>query len=532
VRRLWQFALILAVLVVLALLPAIAAADVSGEILTPNGSPLWGVDVHILDATGQVVGLSVPPETDAGGVFTMRFNSAPPLFPLTLTYVSGAGACPDAPFTQVTATQTVPADGVTLTPVTLPVREFCRYDNGAATAYVDEAGGRVLSAPGGVANLAPEIPYGARDLTISYNGAVIGDSKPFLDAYGFGSRVRITAPATPGSGTMIASYTVSTKPYTFTLGTLIVTGGPAPPATSAGSDIEVAIDISGSMNGTDPLFLRRDAVRALLGLVGGNDRLGMFGFDDKFEPVFGLQTVTPANTNALAALADQHILNRGDTDYNVAFTQAYTALTAPSVYDPARPKRVIFLTDGGHNVGSYLNAHMQLASNASGRAWPVCVVQLGALLQPEYVVALLQRIASQTGGQLQSVPLSSGLTDAFRRCLSGATSEQTLVDTSVSFARVGRPKTVTRQITGTPGMAKFFVSFTPGGELTPVLTDPSGRKHTPRAPGRNVVFRHSGTFFLYKVTRPQRGRWTVTMTPTRLVRGVVAARVSVSVGRS
>ena len=152
----------------------------------------------------------------------------------------------------------------------------------------------------------------------------------------------------------------------------------APPATSSGVDVEVVIDISGSMSGTDPQFLRKDAMRALLGLVSKGDRLGAVAFDDEFEPVFDLQSVTDANSGALATLADQHILNRGGTDYNVAFTKGYEGLTLPAVYSPARPKYVIFLTDGAHNASDYNNGHLLMAANPTGR--PVARVRGAARL--------------------------------------------------------------------------------------------------------------------------------------------------------
>ena len=219
----------------------------------------------------------------------------------------------------------------------------------------------------------------------------------------------------------------------------------APPASSKGVDIEVIIDISGSMSGTDPQFLRKDAMRALLGLVGKNDRLGAVGFDDQFEPIFDLQGVTDANSGALASLADQHILDRGGTDYNVAFAKGYEALTAPAVYDAARPKYVIFLTDGGHNASDYNNGHLLMAANPTGRPWPVCAIQLGTQFQPADVVRL-QRIATETGGQYATATTNAALSDDFRRCLGAATNQTTIVDKNVTFKVTGKAKTLTKRI--------------------------------------------------------------------------------------
>src|SRR4029079_19061146 len=133
---------------------------------------------------------------------------------------------------------------------------------------------------------------------------------------GNGYSAQITAPGAGGSGVLTASYAVDCGPLARTFGTLVVIGAiTAPPATSGGVDIEVVVDISGSMSGTDPQFLRKDAMRALLGLVGKKHWLGAVGCDAECEPVFDLQGVTDANSGALASLADQHILDRGGTDY-------------------------------------------------------------------------------------------------------------------------------------------------------------------------------------------------------------------------
>jgi Mg-chelatase subunit ChlD len=524
--------LVAGVLAAVGLLPGSASADVSGTAVTQDGSPLWSVMVYAVDAAGQTLP-SGPGTlyTDAAGAFTLKVPNPAPPFPLTVTYRYGDDGCPDHPGQALTVTRTAAADGVALAPVTFPVPEFCS-NFGSGTAYVDDRAGYIVAAPGDFAEIRLPVPYGTTGLKILYNGAVIGDSKLFEDAYGYAYIALLTAPTVSGSGTMTATYTFGGTAYSRTVGPLVVTGGATRAAASAGADIEVALDISGSMNGTDPAFVRRDAVRALLDLARGNDRLGVFGFDDTFEPIFDLQPVTTGNSATLAALVDQHVIDRGETDYNVAFTHAYSALTANGVFDPSRPKRVIFLTDGAHDVGNYLNQHLLLAANSTARPWPVCVVQLGGSLMPTSATTLLQRIALETGGEFVSLSSPNDLADAFRRCLGAATAQQTLVDESVMFRALVKRKTVTRRITGAPGVATFFVSFAPGGEVTPVLTDPAGRRHTPKAPGKNVIVRRSGTFVLFKVRHPLRGRWTVTMTPSRLSHGVLAARVSVMVGRS
>jgi hypothetical protein len=529
-RSLRRSAIAAAVVAVFAALVPAVSADITGAVASAAGSPLTSVYVRAVDANGASV---TSDYTDAAGRFGLSIYGTP-VFPLTVTY-EYSDPCQSYSAPALTASQAAAADGAVLPTVGLPALEFCAASSSnfgtaaaAPSAYVDPAGGRVLSPAGGIGYLRVPISSSATGLTVLYNGVAIGSSASAT--YG-GYYAQFTAPATGGSGALTASYAEDGVAYSRTLGTLVVIGAVAtPPASSKGVDIEVVVDISGSMSGTDPQFLRKDAMHALLGLVGKNDRLGAVGFDDLFEPIFDLEAVTDANTEALAKLADQHILDRGGTDYNIAFAKGYEALTASPVYDPARPKYVIFLTDGGHNGSDYNNGHLLLAANPTGRPWPVCAVQLGTQFAPEDV-ARLKRIAAETGGQYATAKSNTDLSDAFRRCLGSATNQRTIVDTTVTFKALGKSKQISKKIGGTFSVAKFFVSFTPGGKLIPVLIDPKGVKHTPGSPGKNVVFRRSGTFYLFKVLHPRRGEWSVVMTPKLLVSGALAVRVSVTVPR-
>jgi hypothetical protein len=508
----------------------LASADLTGNVTTASGQPLYNVSVRAVDANGVSSGSDY---TDAAGNYSLYVSTfSPPAFPLTVTY-EYSDPCQSYSVPALTTTQVATANPAALPAIALAGLEFCATSASSfgsaavpSSGYVDPASGRVLSPIGGIAYLRLPIPSSATGLTVFYNGAAIGSSTG--SAYS-GYYAQITAPAVGGSGTLTAGYTVDGVAYARTIGTMIVIGAiTAPPASSKGVDIEVIVDISGSMSGTDPQFLRKDAMRALLGLVGKNDRLGAVGFDDQFEPIFDLQSVTDANSGALASLADQHILDRGGTDYNVAFAKGYEALTAPAAYDAARPKYVIFLTDGGHNASDYNNGHLLMAANPTGRPWPVCAIQLGTQFQPDDVVRL-KRIATETGGAYATATTNAALSDDFRRCLGAATNQTTIVDKNVTFKVTGKAKTLTKRLSAKYGVAKFFVSFTPGGKLVPVLVDPNGKRHTPGTPGKNVVFRRSGTFYLFKVLHPKKGNWSVVMTPKLLVLGKLAARVSVTV---
>jgi von Willebrand factor type A domain len=168
---------------------------------------------------------------------------------------------------------------------------------------------------------------------------------------------------------------------------------------TAATNIEAIIDDSGSMEITDPDKLRVQAMNLLIQTLPKTTTLGAVEFGSGFEGIEGIVEATPAaNTlfppepigpNAAAmsgALSTNINADNGATDYNAAFAKA----DADNPNSQAR----IFLTDGGHDVGAYNEAH--LAHNV-----PTYVVGIGLLAGSDK--ARLKKIASDTGGQVYEV---------------------------------------------------------------------------------------------------------------------------------
>jgi len=124
----------------------------------------------------------------------------------------------------------------------------------------------------------------------------------------------------------------------------------------AAKAVELIIDDSGSMSGTDPGGLRSDAVRLLLAKPRNVGRtFGAVEFGELGGELFPPQVVAdPAQDRVqrdelYAVLAKTVAADNGGTDYNAGFAAASSAL-------PDADAR-IFLTDGEHNVGRYDNGH-------------------------------------------------------------------------------------------------------------------------------------------------------------------------------
>ncbi len=179
---------------------------------------------------------------------------------------------------------------------------------------------------------------------------------------------------------------------------------------SRATNIEAIIDDSGSMSFTDGNRLRVEGLDLLINSLSPGTVLGAveFGGNSFDSSAVVADTVFPpeavgANATAMKVALDQKIhADNGETDYNAAF--------AKSDADNPTASARIFLTDGGHDVGTYNNGHLV-------HRVPTYVIGFSPGILGSTDGARLQRIATDTGGtfyrltdssQLQSVINSIG----------------------------------------------------------------------------------------------------------------------------
>jgi hypothetical protein len=171
---------------------------------------------------------------------------------------------------------------------------------------------------------------------------------------------------------------------------------PQPIATSAACtpavNVEAIIDDSGSMSITDPNRLRVRGLDLLMRNLSPTVFLGAVEFGSVATTVFPPRTIGPNRAANLAALFKVVKADDGSTDYNAAFAKA----TADNPFAPAR----IFLTDGGHNAGTYNNGH--LSPNV-----PTYVVGFADALTSATDRARLKQIASDTHGKFYPLKTSN-----------------------------------------------------------------------------------------------------------------------------
>ena len=229
------------------------------------------------------------------------------------------------------------ADGTTGLPVTIDLLDFCVGQKSFsapagspdATALIDGARRRIVGGLGAVAFVRVRYSSSAGTdprITLQDGTRV---SAPLTSSF---DDLQLTAPAAGYDGPLLFVYDTSGGPVSRNMGTLTSRIATIqPPSTGVPYDVEAIVDVSGSMGGTDPKFLRKDALNLLADLSGTADGLGAVGFDDEYQPIFDLtQTTSQAIVNQLKAKVKTQVINRGSTDYNVGMDRAFDALTDPA----------------------------------------------------------------------------------------------------------------------------------------------------------------------------------------------------------
>ncbi|HXS47500.1 MAG TPA: VWA domain-containing protein [Solirubrobacterales bacterium] len=166
------------------------------------------------------------------------------------------------------------------------------------------------------------------------------------------------------------------------------------------NNIEAIVDDSGSMSITDEGRLRVQAMNLLIGTLSPKAQLGAVEFGSGFGETPAAETLFPPelvgpNASAMRTALDQKIkADNGATDYNGAFAKA-------DADNPKADARV-FLTDGGHIVGTYNEAHL-------GHKVPTYVIGFGTGISSSTDEQRLKKIASDTGGKYFPVGEASDL---------------------------------------------------------------------------------------------------------------------------
>ena len=535
-KRLGQLKLAVVTGVIVLAGSSVANATITGTVRNTAAVPLDGVSLELLAANGTNAGFG---SSNADGTFTLTPPGTGGPFKVRATESDGCRTIDD-PARSQTADSAAVIDGSAGVAVTIDIRDFCTGSRPFSlttlpdpTGLVDGAARRIVGAPGAIVYVRVHVPsFGATNQRITLqDGTQV--SAPQANTF---DDLQLTAPAAGYSGPLKFSFDTGTGTVTRDMGTLTAAAFTIqPPSPGVPYDVEAIVDISGSMSSSDPKFLRKDALNLLGDLSGTADGLGAVGFDNEYQPIFDLtQTTSQAIVNQLKARVKNQVINRGSTDYNIGMDKAWDALNAPGV-NPAKPKMIIFLTDGGHNAGEYNNGHLRFAApglfnGVTQRSWPVCAVQLGlkSAFQAADVVRL-KRIASDTGGKYFATQSSASLNDIYFKCRGQSTGQQAILSKSVVFTKGGQQRQFSRRLAKRLRQATFFVNSGGTFRFQMTLIDPKGHRFTRTTRRSGLVFRTGTTFQFFRITRPLAGNWRIIVKSIKITDVTGRGQVTISV---
>ncbi len=220
--------------------------------------------------------------------------------------------------------------------------------------------------------------------------------------------------------------------------------GPADPDCRPASNVQAIIDDSGSMRRSDPHRLRVSALTALIASPASQGRtLGATSFGTRAWRLFSPAHIGARGSMMRSALERRIRANDGETNYNAAFASA-------KQQNPTADAR-IFLTDSGHNVGRYRNAHHG--------GPPTYVVGLGRKLRGREDRVQLQKIASSTGGRYYRSVDDSSLTPTLADIENRLNCQGVSRRVTSSFTREGVERTQTVSIAPTTQVIDVRVSW-------------------------------------------------------------------------
>jgi von Willebrand factor type A domain len=302
--------------------------------------------------------------------------------------------------------------------------------------------------------------------------------------------------------------------------------------TSAGcvpaADIEAIVDDSGSMAITDQNRLRVQGMDLLIDTLPARVQLGAVEFGSGFEEVpaadtiFPPEPVGPNGTSMRALLAKVIHADNGATDYNSAFAKA-------DADNPGSDARV-FLTDGGHDVGTYEEAH--LTHNV-----PTYVIGFSTGVSLTEDRQRLEKIAADTGGQffqLNDAAQLQSVMNTVGAALSCQTPPQQFVDAlksgqtkSHSVAVGAATKSLQIALTWASPRDRFRLSHL----RLIVRGRVVGAAPRPHVARLRVHRTASSTFLLVKVSGLRRGRLRFSVSAARIRSGAPRVRLTTQVGR-
>lgn len=266
-------------------------------------------------------------------------------------------------------------------------------------------------------------------------------------------------------------------------------------ARAANADVRVLIDVSGSMQQTDPQNLRRPALRLVSELLPAGTRAGVWLFGGSADELVAIGTVDEAwRDSARERIASIH--SRGQYTHIEAALDAATAGWETETEHPER--HIVLLTDGrvdvSANAAESAASRSRLLSGVLERLRSYGARVHAVALSDDVDHELLDVLTATTGGLLESAATAAELQRVFLYML-----EQSAAPVTVPLEG--------RRFTIDDSVSELTLLVFRGDEETLQLYPPDGDAIAADTARDDVNWLHAMGYDLVTVKSPAPGEW-------------------------
>lgn len=262
-------------------------------------------------------------------------------------------------------------------------------------------------------------------------------------------------------------------------------------------DIRIVIDVSGSMQKTDPNNLRAPALRMLNGLIPTGSKAGVWTFGRYVNMEVKWGRVDKA-WRELADHGADRIHSRGQyTNIESALERASTGWGKA---DPSTRRNLILLTDGKVDVSRDAEKNAQSRTNVLDKSLPELIrqgVKVHAIaLSDQTDETLLKSLALKTQGSFEVAKTADDLQRIFLRMFERAVKPDTVPLNDNKFTIDGSISELT------------LLAFRKTDKES-ILVQPDGVRHSESKHAGNVKWRFEKGYDLVTVSKPVAGVWVL-----------------------
>jgi Mg-chelatase subunit ChlD len=287
---------------------------------------------------------------------------------------------------------------------------------------------------------------------------------------------------------------------------------------SAGMDIVIVIDTSGSMKSTDANGVTLEAAKLFIDMMEcSGSRVGLVSFSNTLGTVYPLTEINQTSDKDAIKSAIDALTYTGDTDIGQAAQKAVELLNLAT--DVGNKKGILFFTDGEIDLDnnskvesqaeqdSRTNAENATATAASSQI-PIYTIGLNA--NGNVDTELIQKMSLDTAGKNYIVSTADELPNIFNEIFADFV-ESTIVNVGdITIADANQYESIGFNIPNDSVLEANIVLLSDNGRLTDVaLTDPSGNMFGPD--GTQAVLSSSGKYNMLKLFTPASGDWTLSI---------------------